>query len=100
LIPCVAKHLLNGVLSTTPGNFFAENTWNSFEKQLARIGALPVFTIEIWFAGLPLGVLVGAPTLQKEKRRLRVVLVRVWKWKWKWKWKWNGREDRKPRMGL
>lgn len=46
LMPCVAKHLLSGVLSTTPGNFFAEKTVNISLKQEASMGALPVLTIE------------------------------------------------------
>jgi hypothetical protein len=73
-MPCVAKHLLSGVLSTTPGNFLAEYTVNTSLQHDARMGALPVLTMEIWFAGLPLGVLEGAPTLQKEKRRLCVLV--------------------------
>ena len=46
LIPCVAKHLDKDVLSTTPGNFFAENTVKASLKVDARTGALPVFTME------------------------------------------------------
>lgn len=40
-MPCVAKHRLNAVLSTTPGNFFAEYTVNTSLKQAASTGALP-----------------------------------------------------------
>lgn len=42
-IPCAAKHLLNGVLSQTPGNFFAEYTWKTWLKHEARMGTLPLF---------------------------------------------------------
>lgn len=45
LIPCVAKHLLRLVLSMTPGNFFAENTWKTSLKVLARTGAEPVLSL-------------------------------------------------------
>jgi hypothetical protein len=74
-MPWVAKHLLRSVLSTTPGNFFAEYTTNGAEKQEARTGALPVLIapdgiyIEL---GSAVGVLgaPGAPTFTNEKRRL------------------------------
>lgn len=66
LIPCVAKHLLRGVLSQTPGNFFAEYTWNTSLKDAARIGAAAWFTIEP-FAETWLG---GLATLTNEKRSL------------------------------
>ena len=42
LIPCVAKILLSAVLSITPGNFLALNTWKTSLKQDARTGALPL----------------------------------------------------------
>lgn len=72
LIPCVAKHLLNGVLSTTPGNFFALYTVKTSEKHAAKTGALPVLRMEFWFEGFPLGVVDGGPTLTKERRSLRI----------------------------
>ena len=34
--------MLSAVLSITPGNFLAEKTWKTSEKQLARTGADPV----------------------------------------------------------
>jgi len=55
-MPCVAKHLLRLVLSITPGNLFALKTWNTWEKQLARTGADPLF--KLWGE-------VGEPTLTK-----------------------------------
>jgi hypothetical protein len=55
-MPCVAKHLLKGVLSMTPGNFLAEKTWKTSLKQEARTGAEAVF--RVWAA-------VGEPTLTK-----------------------------------
>lgn len=45
LIPWVAKHLLRGVLSITPGNFLAENTWKTSLKQDARTGAEAVLRV-------------------------------------------------------
>ena len=44
-MPCFAKALLRGVLSTTPGNFLAEKTWNSSLKQVAKMGADPVLSL-------------------------------------------------------
>ena len=41
-MPCVAKHLLSWVLSTTPGNFLAEKTVKGSLKQEASTGARPV----------------------------------------------------------
>lgn len=67
-VPCVAKHLLNGVLSTTPGNFLAENTLKTSEKHEARTGALPVLTEHDELVLICDGE--GAPTLTNEKRRL------------------------------
>ena len=58
-MPCVAKHLLNDVLSMTPGNFLALKTWKTSEKVVASTGALPVFKV----AGLP--GCVWLPTLTK-----------------------------------
>jgi hypothetical protein len=69
-IPWLAKHLLRGVLSHTPGNFLAEYTWNASLKQEARIGALPVLTTELEFDDPPLADLEGAATLTKENRSL------------------------------
>lgn len=76
LIPWVAKHLLRAVLSTTPGNFFAEYTVKTSEKQEARTGALPVLIAPDWVrdaavseSGVPEPV--GAPTFTNEKRRLK-----------------------------
>lgn len=75
-MPWVAKHLLKSVLSTTPGNLFAEYTMKESEKQEARTWALPVLIrpdgIYIEF-GSAVGVLgaLGAPTFTKEKRRLQ-----------------------------
>lgn len=45
LMPCPAKHLLRGVLSMTPGNFFALYTWKASLKHEASTGALPVFKL-------------------------------------------------------
>jgi hypothetical protein len=67
LIPCVAKHLLSGVLSQTPGNFLAEKTWKTSLKADARTGALPVFIVGVAVSEPLAG---GAPTLTKEKRSL------------------------------
>lgn len=66
LIPCVAKHLLRGVLSQTPGNFLAEKTWNTSLKTDASIGALPWFTLEPSVEGWS----GGLATLTNEKRNL------------------------------
>lgn len=74
-MPCVAKHLLSPVLSQTPGNFLAENTWKTSLKHEARTGAFPVLTIEFALACCPLGAVDGGPTLTKEKRNLRDRLV-------------------------
>jgi len=72
LIPCVAKHLDNAVLSTTPGNLLAEYTVKGSEKQAARTGAEPVLTRdELFFPvpGAPLGGGGdGTPTLTNWKR--------------------------------
>jgi hypothetical protein len=75
-MPCVAKHLLKCVLSTTPGNFFAEYTVNTSEKQDASTGALPVLTAPdemYWELGSDAGVLgpPGTPTFTNENRRLQ-----------------------------
>ena len=71
-MPCVAKHLLRFVLSTTPGKRFALYTVKTSEKQAARTGALPVLTPVM--ATEPEGPLVvgeaETPTLTKEKRSL------------------------------
>lgn len=70
LIPCVAKHLLRWVLSTTPGNLFAEYTTKLSEKQDARTGARPVLTVvvETFFpADWPT---FWTPTFTNEKRSL------------------------------
>lgn len=45
-IPCVAKHLLSGVLSITPGNFLALKTWKMSLKAVARTGAEPVCRVD------------------------------------------------------
>jgi len=79
-MPCVAKHLLRFVLSTTPGKRFAEYTVKTSEKQAASTGALPVLTAVIGMALLPeLGFAEdgepGTPTLTKEKRSLIDLLV-------------------------
>lgn len=72
LIPCVAKHLLSAVLSHTPGNFLALNTWNGSLKTEARIGALD------WLIPVPEleepeeGRGVGRPTFTKENWSLLV----------------------------
>lgn len=76
-MPCVAKHLLRCVLSTTPGNFFAEYTVKISEKQDASTGALPVLTepdemycelgSEARVFGAP-----GTPTFTNENRRLQI----------------------------
>src|SRR5665213_1338606 len=39
LIPCCAKYLLSGVLSMTPGNLFALQTWNGWLNTEASTGA-------------------------------------------------------------
>lgn len=51
LIPCLANALLRGVLSTTPGNFLAEKTWNSLLKPEASIGAELVLTLPVCRGG-------------------------------------------------
>lgn len=43
-MPCVAKHLLNCVLSITPGNFLALKTWNTLENVEASTGAVPLLS--------------------------------------------------------
>jgi hypothetical protein len=83
-MPCVAKHLLRFVLSTTPGKRFAEYTVKTSEKQAASTGALPVLTAVIGTALLlALGFAEdgepGTPTLTKEKRSLVDLLV-GWSW--------------------
>lgn len=71
-MPCVANVLLRGVLSQTPGNFFAENTLNTSLKQQARTGALLLLT----FARAPSrGELSGGPTLTKENLKLKGLLL-------------------------
>jgi hypothetical protein len=71
--------LLKGVLSTTPGNFLAEYTVKTSEKQAARTGALPVLMLAVCRPFVPLGGagievgVVGAPTLTKENRKLWVI---------------------------
>lgn len=70
-MPCVAKHLLRCVLSTTPGNLFAEYTMKLSEKQEARTGATPVLTVVVeTFLPDPVP---WTPTLTKEKRSLELV---------------------------
>lgn len=72
LMPCVAKHLLNPVLSTTPGKRLALYTVKTSLKHAASTGALPVLTPVM--ATLPaLVLLVGeaeTPTFTNEKRSL------------------------------
>lgn len=60
-MPCVAKHLLSGVLSMTPGNFLALKTWKMLLKHEAKTGADPVFRVW-WPPGVPEA---GLPTLTK-----------------------------------
>lgn len=72
LIPCVAKHLLNSVLSTTPGNLLAEYTVKTSLKHAAKTGALLVLTVVIGIAPLGLAFaevldVVGTPTFTNEK---------------------------------
>lgn len=69
-MPCVAKHLDKGVLSTTPGNRLAEKTVKGSEKQAAKIGALPVLTVDDAFGP---SMVFGMPTLTKEKRSLEML---------------------------
>jgi hypothetical protein len=66
-MPCVAKVLLRGVLSQTPGNFLAENTLNLSLKQDARMGALPLTITDGPLSREPVP---GVPTLTKENRSL------------------------------
>lgn len=44
LMPWLANDLLSAVLSITPGNFFAEYTWNLSENVHARTGVAPLMT--------------------------------------------------------
>lgn len=81
-MPCVAKHLLSLVLSTTPGNFFALYTWNLSLKHAASTGAMPRLILPLSSGGAAppcvcgLGVMVvEPPTLTKLKRSLGGVRV-------------------------
>lgn len=80
-MPCVAKHLLSFVLSTTPGNFFALNTVNTSLKHAASTGALPVLILAAsgGCVGLVLlvvgGTVVEDPTFTKLKRSLGGLVV-------------------------
>ena len=76
-MPCVAKHLLRLVLSTTPGKRLAEYTVKHSEKQAARTGAFPKLTevmdwpLDSWLPGVvDVGEPDGTPTFTKEKRSL------------------------------
>lgn len=73
LMPCVAKHLLSAVLSHTPGNFLALNTWNGSLKTEARIGALD-WLMPVLEPDDPEGRGVGRPTFTKENWSLFEVL--------------------------
>lgn len=63
----MAKVLLSDVLSHTPGNFLAEYTVNAALKQDAKIGALPLITVDC----CP-GMELGFPTLMKENLSLQL----------------------------
>jgi hypothetical protein len=70
-MPWLAKHLLSGVLSQTPGNFLAENTEKTSLKQDASTGAFPWLTMELALAACcPFEAMFGSPTLTNENRSL------------------------------
>jgi membrane protein YqaA with SNARE-associated domain len=53
----------------TPGNFFAEKTWNGSEKTVARIGAAPLLITSMTFWGSFMS-LIALPTFAKLNFRL------------------------------